>query len=50
MMGEFVNSMGATSALDTVRGASARMAMLARGVLAGIADALREQNEASKDK
>jgi phage-related tail protein len=49
-MGEFANSMGAASALETVRGASARMAMLASGVLAGIADALREQNELSKDK
>jgi hypothetical protein len=50
MMGEFANSMGAGSGLATVRGASARMAMLASGVLAGIADALRNQSEATKGK
>ena len=50
MMGEFANSMGAGSGLATVRGASARMAMLASGVLAGIADALRDQSEAKKGK
>src|SRR5262249_32291439 len=36
MMGEFASSMGAGSGLATVRGASARMAMLASGVLAGL--------------
>jgi hypothetical protein len=50
MMGEFANSMGASSGLATVRGASARMAMLGSGVLAGIADALRDQSEAKKGK
>jgi len=50
MMNAFANSMGAGSAIETVRGASARMAMLASGVLAGIADALHEQNEKNKDK
>ena len=50
MMGEFANSMGAGSGPATVRGASARMAMLASGVLAGIADALRDQSEAKKGK
>jgi len=50
MMGEFANSMGASSGLATVRGASARMAMLASGLFAGIADALREQSEAKKGK
>jgi hypothetical protein len=50
MMGEFANSMNAGSGLATVRGASARMAMLASGVLEGIADALRDQSEAKKDK
>jgi hypothetical protein len=48
MMGEFASSMGAGSGLATVRGASARMAMLASGVLAGIADALRDHTEAKK--
>jgi hypothetical protein len=50
MMGEFANSMGAATAVETVRGAGARMAMLASGVLAGIADALREQAEPKKGK
>jgi hypothetical protein len=48
MMGEFATGMSASSALETVRGASARMAMLASGVLAGVADALREQTAAKK--
>ena len=50
MMGEFANSMGAGSGLATVRAASARMTMLASGLLAGIADALREQSEPKKGK
>jgi hypothetical protein len=52
MMGEFASSTGAGSALATVRGPSARMAMLASGVLAGIADALRAQTdtEAKEEK
>jgi hypothetical protein len=50
IMGEFASSMGAGSGLATVRGASARMAMAASGVLAGIADALRDQTEAKKGK
>src|SRR5271166_2226027 len=50
MMGEFASSMGAGSGLATVRGASANMAMLASGVLAGIADALRAHTEAKEGK
>jgi hypothetical protein len=51
MMGEFASSMGAAgSGLATVRGASARMAMLASGVLAGMADALRAQTEPKEGK
>src|SRR5215470_3103501 len=51
MMGEFASSMGAAgSGLATVRGASARMAMLASGVLAGMADALRAQTEPKEAK
>src|SRR6516164_5986527 len=50
MMGGFASSMGAGSGLAAVRGASARMAMLASGVLAGIADALRDHTEAKKGK
>jgi hypothetical protein len=50
MMGEFARSMGAGPGLATVRDASARMAMLASGVMAGIADALRAQTEAKEGK
>ena len=50
MMGEFASSMGADSGLATMRGAGVRMAMLASGVMAGIADALRAQTEAKKGK
>jgi hypothetical protein len=50
MMGEFARSMGAGSGLATVRGAGARMAMLASGVMAGIADALHAHSEAKEGK
>jgi hypothetical protein len=50
MMGEFANSMGAGSTLATVRGSGARMVMLASGVLAGIADALRAHSEANEGR
>ena len=49
MMGEFASNM-ATPGLATVRGASVRMALLASGVLAGVADALSDQAEAKKAK
>jgi hypothetical protein len=50
MMGEFASGRGATPGLETMRDASVRMALLASGVLAGVADALRDQTEAKKDK
>jgi hypothetical protein len=50
MMGEFASGMGANQGLATMRGASVRMALVASGVLAGVADALRDQTEAKKDK
>jgi hypothetical protein len=50
LMGEFASGMGATPGLATMRGASSRMALLASGVLAGVADALRDQTEAKKGK
>ena len=51
LMGEFANRMGtAASGLDTVRGAGVRMALLASGVLAGIADALHARPEAKPDQ
>jgi hypothetical protein len=45
MMGELASGLGATTGVATIRGASVRMAMLASGVLAGIADALRDQSK-----
>lgn len=50
MMGEFAGSVGAGPRLSTMRGASANVAMLASGVLAGIADALRGHTEAKDGK
>ena len=50
MLGEFASNVSASSGLATVRGASANMAMLASGVLAGIADALRANAEAKEGK
>ena len=49
MMGEFASGRSATPGLETMRGASVRMALLASGVLAGVAE-LRDQTEAKKDK
>ena len=50
MMGEFAGGVGAVPGVATVRDASVRMALLASGVLAGIADALNDQAEAKKGK
>ena len=54
-MSEFANRIGslrpgAQSGLDSVRQAGANMSMLTSGVLAGFADALRQQSEARKAK
>jgi hypothetical protein len=49
-VGNLTSGMGAAPGLATMRGASARMALLASGVLAGIADALRDQTEDKKGK
>jgi len=46
MMGEFAEGVGATAGMARIRDASSRMALLASGVLAGVADALRDQSEA----
>jgi hypothetical protein len=48
VVGEFASGIRATPALATVRGAGVRMALFASGVLAGVADALRDQSEAKK--
>src|SRR5215468_5918649 len=50
MMGEFASGIGTTPGLATMRGASVRMALVASGVLAGVADALRDQTEAKTGK
>ena len=50
VVGEFASGMRATPGLVTVRRAGVRMALLASGVLAGVADALRDQSEAKKGK
>ncbi|MGB9061275.1 MAG: DUF6781 family protein, partial [Pseudolabrys sp.] len=46
MMGKFASGIGAAPGLATMRDASARIALLASGVLAGVADALRDQSGA----
>jgi len=48
LVGELASGMNAASGLATMRGASVRMALLASGVLAGVADALRDQSEAKQ--
>ena len=49
VMGEFASNV-TSPGLATMRGASARMALLASGLLAGVADALSDQAEAKKAK
>ena len=46
MMGELAGGVGAVPGMATIRDASVRMALLASGVLAGVADALRGRSEA----
>ena len=48
MVGEFAESMGASPGVAKIRDAGSRMALLASGVLGGVADALREQSETKK--
>jgi hypothetical protein len=50
MMGDYASGVGTIPGLATLRGASVRFALLASGVLAGIADALNDQTEAEKGK
>ena len=45
MMGELAGGVSATPGIATIRDASVRMALLASGVLAGVADALRDQSD-----
>jgi hypothetical protein len=46
MMEELAGGVGAVSGMAKIRDASVRMALLASGALAGVADALRDQSEA----
>ncbi len=50
LVGEFASRMGqnAASGLETMRGTSVRMALLTSGMLAGVADALRDMSAAKK--
>jgi len=45
LMGELAGGVSATPGIATIRDASVRMALLASGVLAGVADALRDQSD-----
>jgi len=46
MLGQVTGGIGATPGVATIRDGSARMASVFSGVLAGIADAIRDQSEA----
>jgi len=46
MMGELAEGVGVTPGMAKIRDAGVRMALLASGVLAGVADALRDQSKA----
>ena len=46
MMGDFAGSVSNAPGIATIRDAGVRVALLASGALAGIADALRDQSEA----
>ena len=46
MMGELAEGVGVAPGMAKIRDAGVRMALLASGVLAGVADALRDQSEA----
>jgi hypothetical protein len=50
IFGEFAEGMRTSPGITKIRDAGVRMALLASGVLAGVADALRDQSEAKKDR
>lgn len=56
VLGEFANRLGnvsregATSGLEVVRDYGVRMAFLTSGIIAGVADALRDQSETKKSR
>jgi hypothetical protein len=45
MMGDLAEGVGVAPRMAKIRDAGVRMALLASGVLAGVADALRDQSE-----
>ena len=45
-LGDLVRRVGVAPGMAKIRDAGVRMALLASGVLAGVADALRDQSEA----
>ena len=49
LLGQFAGAIGAEPGMATVRGASARVTMAFSGLLAGVADALRDQPKAKSD-
>jgi len=49
MLGRFAGGIAATPRVATIRDGSARMALVFSGVLAGVADAIRDQSEAKSD-
>jgi len=50
MMGDLAGGVGATPGMATIRDAGVRVALLASGVLAGVADALRDRSEVKDGK
>ena len=50
LLGQFAGAMGAAPAMANARGASARVTLAFSGLLAGVADALRDQPKATSDK
>ena len=49
LLGQFAGAIGAEPGMATVRGASARVTLAFSGLLAGVADALRDQPKAKSD-
>jgi hypothetical protein len=49
LLGQFAGAIGATPGMATARGASARVTLAFSGLLAGVADALRDQPKAKND-
>lgn len=50
LLGQFAGAIGASPGMATARGASARVTLAFSGLLAGVADALRDQPKSKSDK